>query len=420
MSARRLTVVHPRPQAEVPNVENDAGLPDGSGPAHVRFLGVARGDPFGRLSYSGINYHLFRALLRRGALATAVDAGPDRLTDAVTKALVVHPEAERWRQRHLVSLSLRRQLSRSGARRARPHLVAGPDVLQIGAWYDLSSLRPGARSLSSYNDGTTADMILRPDLAIPRDAAMVRRVLRFERRVADGLDVIFTVSDRLRRAFVEELGQPPEKVVTAWAGANVTIPDEVPPRPADPPRFLFVGKQFARKGGDTLLRAFAEVRRRRPDAELVIVGPVRLPVTPGPGVRFEGLVDRSRPGGDARIDGLYREATAYVMPSVFDPFPIVFFEAMAYRLPCIASTAGALPEIVADGENGFTVPPGDVERLADRMLRLADDPALAVRMGEAGHRRLRERFTWDAVAGRMVEGVGAHLARSGGSASWAA
>ena len=385
----------------------------------VRLLGVARGDPFGRLSYSGSNFHLFRALLRLGALATAVDAGPDRATQLTTGALAAARDVEAWRQRHLVSMSLRWALSRRGARRARPHLPAGPDVLQIGAWYDLSALRPAARTISSYNDGATADMLLRPDLAVRPDSGMVRRALRFERRVADGLDLVFTVSDRLRRCFIEELGQAPEKVITAGAGANVEVPAHVAPRPGDPPRFLFVGRQFTRKGGDTVLAAFRRVRAAHRDAELVVVGPPRLPVDPGPGVRFVGPVDRSRPGGDELIDRLYREATVYVMPSVFDPFPIAFFEAMAYRLPCIASTAGALPEIVVDGGTGLTVPPGDPAALAEVMIRLAGDPALAARMGAAGYARFLERFTWDAVAARIVDGVAAHASAAVG-ARWAA
>jgi len=61
--------------------------------------------------------------------------------------------------------------------------------------------------------------------------------------------------------------------------------------------------------------------------------------------------------------------------------------------------------MVCDGETGFTVPPGDVDQLAVRLLELLENPALARRMGEAGRRRAQRLFTWDATARRMHEAI---------------
>jgi glycosyltransferase involved in cell wall biosynthesis len=76
---------------------------------------------------------------------------------------------------------------------------------------------------------------------------------------------------------------------------------------------------------------------------------------------------------------------------------------MACATPLVATTAGALPEVVGpDGVTALHVPPGDPEALALAIARVLDDDALAARLGAAGRARVLERFTWRAVAERTV------------------
>jgi glycosyltransferase involved in cell wall biosynthesis len=78
---------------------------------------------------------------------------------------------------------------------------------------------------------------------------------------------------------------------------------------------------------------------------------------------------------------------------------------MFFGLPCVGTAAWAIPEMIADGETGFTVPRGDVASLANRLGDLLANPQQAHRMGLAGRRRAEAQFTWTAVASRM----GMHL-----------
>jgi glycosyltransferase involved in cell wall biosynthesis len=96
------------------------------------------------------------------------------------------------------------------------------------------------------------------------------------------------------------------------------------------------------------------------------------------------------------------------MPSRFEPFGIAFVEAMSWGLPCIGTTSCAMPEIITDGRTGYVVPPGDGDRLAERMLDLVERPASAAAMGRAGRERFLADFTWDRVAERMVAAIAAH------------
>jgi glycosyltransferase involved in cell wall biosynthesis len=82
---------------------------------------------------------------------------------------------------------------------------------------------------------------------------------------------------------------------------------------------------------------------------------------------------------------------------------VSILEAMALALPVVSTTIGGIPELVADGETGLLVEPGDAAQLRDALARLLADPDLCVRLGRAGASRAAERFDADDVARRMVE-----------------
>jgi glycosyltransferase involved in cell wall biosynthesis len=155
-----------------------------------------------------------------------------------------------------------------------------------------------------------------------------------------------------------------------------------------------------------LLEAVAKLRTGR-DVELVVVGkpnpegPVARAVTDlnlGDVVRFvSGLSD----DGIAELLG---SAEVAVVPSLYEGFSIPAVEAMACATPLIATTGGALPEVVGtDGTAAVLVKPGDPAELADALGALLDDDDRRASLGAAGRRRVETSFTWRAVAESMVE-----------------
>jgi glycosyltransferase involved in cell wall biosynthesis len=101
----------------------------------------------------------------------------------------------------------------------------------------------------------------------------------------------------------------------------------------------------------------------------------------------------------------YQRATVFTMPSLYEPYGIVFAEAMAHRLPCVGTTICAMPEIIRDGDTGYVVPPADDRALADRLIGLLRDPLACRQMGERGYRKYEAEHTWDAVAARMCDAI---------------
>jgi glycosyltransferase involved in cell wall biosynthesis len=100
---------------------------------------------------------------------------------------------------------------------------------------------------------------------------------------------------------------------------------------------------------------------------------------------------------------IYRNADIFIFPTHRDVFGLVLLHAMAEGLPVIASIEGTIPEIIKDGENGFLIRKGDDEQLAQRVLRLANDPQLRSTMGEANRQRYLKVYSPREYGRKMIE-----------------
>ena len=106
---------------------------------------------------------------------------------------------------------------------------------------------------------------------------------------------------------------------------------------------------------------------------------------------------------------LHSSATVFVCPSIYEPFGLVILEAMACETAVVASRVGGIPEIVVEGETGFLVDydPDDIDAftggLAAKIEMLLTDETRARAMGEAGRRRVVDRFGWPAIAATTVK-----------------
>lgn len=365
-------------------------------PAAIAF--VCEGDAE-RDAFSGTARRLVEGLRALGHDVTPVDVRPHRAWRALEAAFTFSPDRARWRARYRygeISTATRSLLAR--ARLAR--IARSPDViLQVGATF--TPPHSDALPFALYCDWNMTLSQRYRDECPTATSGLSERGFRAnnarQRELYRRAATIFTISERLRRSFVEDYGVPAERVVVAYPGANVDPGVGAIDRPEGPGRVLFVGVEFERKGGPELLAAFRDVRRKVPGATLTIIGPHDLQVSQD-GVEVLGHLRKDVPEQRERLLRAFVEADVFCLPSRVDPFPNVVREAMWYGLPCVTSDFFAMPEMVVDGETGFTVPPGDAAALADRLVRLLGDRPLRQRMGAAGRRRVEERFTWSRCA----------------------
>ncbi|WP_432507646.1 glycosyltransferase [Kineococcus arenarius] len=181
-------------------------------------------------------------------------------------------------------------------------------------------------------------------------------------------------------------------------------------RAPGPLRVLFVGRLVPEKGPSVLLDAIAQLRRRAAadavQARIVGAGPLESELRRR--VRELGLQDVVELLGalpNEELPKQYRWADAFCLPSFAEGVPVVLMEAMATGLPVVTTPVAGIPELVRDGENGFLVPPGRADALADALLVLAADERLRRRAGAAGRARVVEEFDPALNADRLVRAL---------------
>jgi starch synthase len=171
------------------------------------------------------------------------------------------------------------------------------------------------------------------------------------------------------------------------------------------PYVIFVGRITHQKGLEHLLDAAPLID---PKAQLVLCA--GAPDTPEIGERVRSRIpqlertiwiEEMLPKPD--VIQLLTHATVFVCPSIYEPMGIVNLEAMACETAVVASRVGGIPEVVADGETGFLVEPGDAAELAARVNELLGDPERAARFGKAGRKRAVEHFSWRMIAERTAD-----------------
>lgn len=181
---------------------------------------------------------------------------------------------------------------------------------------------------------------------------------------------------------------------------------------------LSVGRLQRRKGHDLVIAALASLVRQGAPLRYLVAGDGEERGRLQAFAVETGVADRVSFVGrvtDDALPALYGACDVFVMPNRveagdFEGFGIVFVEAAAAGKPCIGGTTGGAPEAVEDGVTGLLVSGTDVAELAAVIARLAGDAGLRQAMGEAGRRRAREQFTWEATAAavrRLHEDVAA-------------
>jgi glycosyltransferase involved in cell wall biosynthesis len=154
-----------------------------------------------------------------------------------------------------------------------------------------------------------------------------------------------------------------------------------------------IGRLTAQKGQRYLLEAFKRVTAHFPDIRLMVLGDGELRADLENQARELGIVENLiLPGYRTDAIELLSGFDFFVFPSLWEGFGLVLLEAMALKKAIVASQVSAIPETVQHGQTGLLVPPKDPEKLADALLALLRDPALAQRMGDAGFERLRTHF----------------------------
>jgi len=232
--------------------------------------------------------------------------------------------------------------------------------------------------------------------------------LRMQLKVAPRIPRVVTVSESSKRDIAAQMGVPAEHMTVVPIGVDESLFRPRPEITRVPGRLMTTASaDVPLKGLTILLDALAKIRVERPDAHLVVIGRLKdgsaVPALIE-SLGLDGAIEFVTGVTDERIVELYGEAQVAVVPSLYEGFSLPAAEAMACGVPVVATTGGALPEVVGqDGDCARTVAPGDPSALAAMVIEVLGDDHQRARLGERGRARVLERFTWRSHAEGLVE-----------------
>jgi glycosyltransferase involved in cell wall biosynthesis len=167
---------------------------------------------------------------------------------------------------------------------------------------------------------------------------------------------------------------------------------------------LYIGRLYALKGVEYLIKAFKSIKQDNPRLKLVVAGsgdyePYLRRVAQGTdGILFLGYV-----GSPITKKLLYKNCLTVVVPSIYETFPMVVLEAMAYGRPVVGSDVGGIRSLIRHGKNGFLVRPKNVGELGIFINRLYEDSTLRERMGMFGRSLVEKEFTVDKMTSETMK-----------------
>lgn len=241
----------------------------------------------------------------------------------------------------------------------------------------------------------------------------MKHMVTRQRTLLEQVAGIFTWSHWMAKCLISE-GLPPSKIQVVPPGMNVPVDStesEVKLREGPRRRLLYIGRTYRtsdiyRKGGDLVVDALPILRREfDPEVTLTMAGishwPTNMPLPDG--------VTMLGPQTPAEVRALYHSHDLLVMPSRRESFGVVFAEAQARALPCVARNAYAMTEIIVPGLSGALIEHSDPRELANAIAAVLADDQIYKSVYERAP-RIAEYFSWQRAARDINDVIARHLA----------
>ncbi len=223
---------------------------------------------------------------------------------------------------------------------------------------------------------------------------------------AERAKAVVTVSNFNRNYILKRFNIPSEKVYSIHCGIDISFFNNLRHIEKDEKLILSVARLHPVKGLDYLVKACDILKNKGLSFKCVIVGEgsekenLRKLILQR---ELKSYVELAGAKVQDEILKYYHKARIFVLPSVTEGLPVTLMEAMACKIPVVATKICGIPELVEDGVNGFLVPPKDPQRLADAIEVLLKDSELCRRFGEEGRRKVEREFNLEKQVKKLIE-----------------
>jgi len=211
------------------------------------------------------------------------------------------------------------------------------------------------------------------------------------------------VHSRKHKNILSNRGVPPKKIAVIPHGDYSFFANYRKRVPTEKSSILFFGHIRKYKGLEYLIKAVPLISKEIPDLKVIIAGD-------GDFSKYSKLIDDhskfeiyNRFISDEMVSELFQRAEILVLPYIEATQSGPLHIACAFKKPVVATTVGAIPEVVEDGKTGLLVPPKNPKALADAIIKLLKDDNLRKEMGENAYKKMKEELSWDKIAEKTIE-----------------
>jgi len=405
---------------DAPRLDSRSGNPDAelateaAPPLRIAFVADEYCNPREIGAWSGLPYFVWQALQKQGVELTRIALQSDsreavRLLKFSAAKLLTGHRYLRDREPAL----LRAYARQIEARLAEQHF----DFLFCPATAPIAYLKTKV-PIAFWVDASFAGMLDFYESFSRLHSSSIREGHAADAAAVERSALAIYSSDWAAKSAARAYQADPARLHVVRFGANLKtcpttaeIHDAIACRGRETCRLLLIGVDWKRKGADLAVRTLLELEKLGVKAQLTIIGckapsDTALP----PNVEVLGFVSKGTEAGRRLIERHLRESHFFLMPSRAEAYGLVFCEASAFGLPCVATAVGGVAAIVEDGVNGWLLPlDAPAAAYAGKLYALWRDPAIYAAAARNGRRLFDERLNWDVAAEAVIALMRKHL-----------
>ncbi|BAZ17171.1 group 1 glycosyl transferase [Calothrix sp. NIES-4071] len=208
---------------------------------------------------------------------------------------------------------------------------------------------------------------------------------------------IFTMGNVVKNSLIKDYGITPEKITVIGSSGDF-IETYTGDKQFGSQQILFNGSDFERKGGDLVIDAFRQVRKKIKNAKLILIGTSLS-------INEDGIENLGFISSRSEIHKLFLNSDLVVAPAYCDPFPTFVMEAMNYGTPCIVSANDGMPDIVDNQVNGIVIQQQSADELANSIISLLNDPMRLKCMSQEARLKVKTKLNWNNIAVEITKAL---------------